>query len=123
MATTVATYSITIPAWVPPTANQLFRGTVRQRIKLGKACREMVGWYTLLARVPPAEGKRRVTLRLVLPKGRRFPDVDSLWKGLLDALVCAGALKGDSHLWGELAPVQFGRGAEWGTTITLEDVP
>ena len=70
--------------------------------------------------VPPATTKRRLTVLVVLPPKRRAPDPDALTKSLADALVHAGALKNDSHLWVEHGPVQFARGQRLTTFVTLE---
>src|SRR4051794_30798006 len=103
-------YRITIPAWIPPTVNELLRGTRRDRIRLAKEARQLVGGYALQAQVPPASCKRRVRLVIILPRGRRFPDVDAPFKSTLDALVACGVLRNDSHVWAELAPVRYVRG-------------
>src|SRR5437868_6189827 len=112
----MATYIIKIPNWHPPSLNTLLRGTRRQRIRLAQEARQLVRGYTLLARVPPAAGRRRVQLELVLEKGRRRPDVDASWKALL---VACGALRDDGPLWCELGPVAYARG-EPATVITVE---
>jgi Holliday junction resolvase RusA-like endonuclease len=70
--------------------------------------------------VPPATTKRRLTVLVVLPPKRRAPDPDALTKSLADALVHAGALHNDSHLWVEHGPVQFARGQRLTTYVTLE---
>ena len=122
MATTETLYTITIPRWLPPTANQLMRGKLRDRIKLGKAARQMVGWYWWESKHRLATGKRRVGLRVTAGPGRRFGDADAYWKSVLDALTACGAIRTDSHLWVELSPVEFVRGTEDETQITLEEL-
>jgi hypothetical protein len=111
---------LTIPGWVPATVNQLLR-SVRGRIRLKKADREVVAVYARLSGIPRATGQRRVGLTIVLGRGQRGCDGDAPWKSLLDSLVSAGLLVDDAPAWCELAPVKFRRG-ERGTEITLTDL-
>jgi Holliday junction resolvase RusA-like endonuclease len=114
---------IQIPDWLPPTVNQLTRGKLRHRIRLGKACRNMVAVYAYAAGVTPAEGKRRVTIRLFLGPQRKGADSDGYWKAILDSLVSARVLRDDSRHWCELAPVEFvEHSAADATTIIVEDI-
>jgi hypothetical protein len=73
----MALYRVEIPGWHPATVNQLLK-SVRGRIRLKKADRKWVGDYLgLLHRVPRAQGRRRVSLRIILGPGRKASDVDA----------------------------------------------
>jgi hypothetical protein len=114
-------HEFTISNWTPTPLNKLMR-SVRARIRLKKADRDLVAVYARQADVPRARGKRRVTLLVTLGPGQRGADVDSYWKSLLDALVYAQLLVDDSQYGVELAPVEFARGPALSTTIVLEDL-
>lgn len=88
-----------------------------------KADRQLVGYCCHHAGVPPATGKRRVKLTVVLGPRQRGPDPDAFWKSLLDALVACGALRGDSKEWVELPPVAYQRGRARSMHLILEDIP
>jgi Holliday junction resolvase RusA-like endonuclease len=73
--------------------------------------------------IPKAQGKRRVSLHIILDKGQRAPDPDAFFKSLCDALVHAEMLVDDNRQHVELAPVTFSRDWQhWGTRITLLDL-
>jgi Holliday junction resolvase RusA-like endonuclease len=117
-------YTLEIPRWHPATVNQLLR-SVRGRIRLKKLDRQMIWSYCRLQQIPPAQGKRRVTLTIVLAQHQRGadPDPDSYFKSLGDACVHAHLLINDSHLYVEWAPVKYERSpAGWGSRIMFEDV-
>jgi hypothetical protein len=116
------TWTIVINRWHPPTLNELTRGKLRARIRLGKSARNMIAVHALLAGVEPAEGKRRVTLHLALGPGRRGADVDAYLKALLDGLKDCRAIRDDSHHWCEIAPIRYARAVIDSTTILLEDM-
>src|SRR3990172_805721 len=110
-------YAIVIPNWQPTTLNQLMGGHYMHAHKLKKSDAEMIGGYARLARVPKAEGKRRVTLTITLVKRQRAGDPDCYWKSTLDGLVLAGMLRDDNRQNCELAPVGVARGEKRETTI------
>lgn len=114
-------WTLRIDGWRPARLNELLtvHWAVAQRRKNADALRLLVACQN--AKVPLAEGKRRVTLVWGLDKGERTPDADGLFKSLLDGLVRAGRLKDDNPKWLECAPVQFQRGQK-GIAVTLEDV-
>jgi hypothetical protein len=115
-------YTLEIPHWHPATVNALLR-SVRGRIRLKQQDRQMVWSYCRLQQIPPAKGKRRVTLTIVLPPHKKADDPDAYTKSLGDALVQAHLLVNDSYLWVEWMPVRFERSpASWGTRITFEDL-
>jgi len=73
-------------------------------------------------KVPKAQGKRRVSLEIVLGPRQRGGDPDSYWKLLLDNLKHLGLIRDDNKEWVELGPVTFSRGPQRATAITLEDL-
>ena len=116
-------YSLTIPNWIPARLNQM-KGHWSRGAALKKIDREMIAGYALQARdrIPQATSKRRVSLTITLANGERAGDPDAYFKSVNDALVHAGLLKNDSHLWVVLGDVVFERGAERATTIILQDL-
>jgi hypothetical protein len=115
-------FRLHIPSWHPARLNELLGCSWQRRHRLKKADRELVALYGKLARIPPATGRRRVCLHLVLGPGQRAGDPDAYWKSLLDALVACGLLVDDSRQWVELGEVTFSRGKARAAVITLEDV-
>lgn len=112
---------LAIPGFQPATLNELLRGW-RQAAKLKKRDRRVIGMYAMIAGIPKATGKRRVTLTIILGPRQRGADVDAWWKSTLDALKHCGAITDDDRHGVELAPVRYERGPERGTVIELEDV-
>lgn len=116
-------YVVVIPRWHPRRLNELLACRHwGKRHRLKKADQNMVAAYCHQAGVPLAAGKRRVSLRITLGPRQRGADPDAYWKVLLDALVECGRLKDDSRQWCEVTPVEYDRGPERVTTITMEDV-
>lgn len=115
------TYTLTIPNWHPARLNQWEGRHWSVKAKLKKGDRELVIFYSRLAGIPQAHGKRRVSLAVVLTKAQRSPDIDAFWKSTLDALVQAKLLKDDSPKWCELGSVEYERGSARATRITLEE--
>jgi hypothetical protein len=113
---------ITIPGWKPFTLNELLKVHWAKAGRMKAADRGMVAAYAILEGVPPATGKRRVSLRVVLPKGAKRWDLDNTWKSLLDACVQCKILKNDSPDWCETGDVEFVRGEVFETTILLEEM-
>ncbi len=115
-------HRLEIIGWLPPRLNQFTdrHWSVRKRAKDG--ARAMIGTYIRLGGTPPARGKRRVSLWICLPPGRRRPDPDAYWKVTLDCLVAAKALVDDGPRWCELGPVEYGRGPVERIVMTLEDL-
>ena len=60
--------------------------------RLKKADREVVGLHARLSGIPPATGRRRVSLVLTLAPRQRGGDPDAYWKSTLDALTACGLL-------------------------------
>jgi hypothetical protein len=115
-------HTLTIPDWQPHRLNQLLSCHWATRGRLKRQDREMIGTYALLAGIPKAKGKRRVSLLITLGPRQRGADPDAYWKSLLDALVHAGLLVHDSPKWCDLAPVRFQRGRRRQTAIRIEDL-
>jgi hypothetical protein len=97
--------------------------SVKAKICLKKHDREMVCAYAWQAKIPPATGKRRVSLHVTHGKGMREFDDDAPWKSLLDAMPHAKLIVDDSCKYVEHGPVTFSPDPKaWGTAIRLEDL-
>lgn len=120
----MATYRIEIPMWHPARLNAVVDRGWRKGWRLKKRDREMIAAHLPLFGVPPATGRRKVSLAIVLAKGQRAPDVDAFWKSTLDGLVKAGALVDDNRIGCQMGDVVFARSCDrrFSTTIILEDV-
>jgi hypothetical protein len=103
------TYTLTIDNWHPARLNAWDGRHWAVRARLKRADREIIGLYARLAGIPPATGKRRVSLRLTLGPRQREPDPDAFFKSVLDALVHAGLLVDDDRHGVELGDVAFQR--------------
>jgi hypothetical protein len=114
------THTLTIPKYRPPLTNELMFGPVGRRIRLQRECSQLFAYYAMLQLVPPATGKRRVSLVVTLSGRMRESDADSLWKATLDALVNCGLLLNDTVRGVELGSVTFERGEERCTKVILE---
>jgi hypothetical protein len=112
-----------LPAYRPPTLNQLMRGTLKARIRLAKECKQFVGAYARMQGTPPATGRRRVSLTIVLKGRQQEADVDAYFKSLLDALVHHGLLLSDRVEHCRLGDVTHTRLGVPGTRVYLEDLP
>jgi hypothetical protein len=113
---------LAIDRWQPTRLNQLLHEHWGKANRRKKADRELVGFYALIGKVPPATGPRRVSLRITLAPGQRAGDPDSYWKSTLDALVGVGLLLDDNRQNCELGGIDFDRGPERSTAILLEDL-
>ncbi|MHB8397367.1 MAG: RusA family crossover junction endodeoxyribonuclease [Candidatus Limnocylindrales bacterium] len=98
------------------------RGTIRARIRMERIDRNMIAAYMIQARIPRAQGRRRVDLHLTLGPRNKEGDVDAYWKGLLDGLVACGMLIDDRRQYCQLGDVTYERGAQKGAVIILTDV-
>jgi hypothetical protein len=81
----MTSYTLEIPRWRPALLNELMH-SVKGKIRLKKQDREMVCAYAWQAKIPPATGKRRVSLHVTLGKGMREFDYDAPWKSLLEPI-------------------------------------
>jgi hypothetical protein len=116
----MATYTLTIPDYLPVTLNQLL-GHWRRSRRRKRSDREVIWGYWFASGWPRASGRRRVSITLTQVNGRPR-DPDGARKSLLDALVHAGAIVDDSQRWLEEGPVTIEFGARRQTQIVLEDV-
>jgi hypothetical protein len=116
----VAVWTIELPCHTAR-LNELLR-SVKARVRLKKRDRGLVLVACRNVSLPPATGKRRVSLQVTLGSGQRRADPDAWWKSLLDALRHAHAIVDDGPRWCELGPVEYARGRV-GMVITLEDLP
>lgn len=103
----MATHVLYLPQYLPVALNKLLEGHRSQRGRLKQKQAELVRFYALSQELPAAKTKRRVDLRVVLPKGQRAWDPDAMWKGLLDALVSASLLVDDNPKWCQLGEVVY----------------
>jgi hypothetical protein len=117
----MATYTVEIPDFLPTRLNVLLRQHWAARRRTLRSEAGLVGHYARAARVPPARGRRRVSLRFESP--RTPGDPDARLKGLLDGLCRAGCLIDDASEYLELGSVESVRGQRRRTVITLRDLP
>lgn len=117
------TYIFSLPDFHLPLINQSRGKHWRHEHDLKMEAIDMLATYALLHSVPPAKGKRKVTITMHgWPGKRRLPDIDAPLKLGLDCLVRAGLLTDDGPdgLAG-MPVVEFVRSASKLTVITLED--
>ena len=122
MTTSATVCRLTVPNWHPVRLNQFIGRHWAVKHRLKKSDRVLLGWYAKIEGIPPATGKRRVSLVITLAPRHRAADPDAYWKSALDALTAAGLLVDDSPRWCELGAVEFRRGADRQTEIVLEDL-
>ncbi len=115
-------WTLEIPGWMPARLNQMTGRHWAKGHRLKKHDKEIIALAVALGGVPAARCRRRVSLLIVLPKGKRSPDPDAFDKSLRDALVACGALKNDSAAWVEGDDPRFARGKSLVTFLTLENV-
>lgn len=65
--------------------------------------------WILSKRIPLPTAKRRISLRITLPKGQRRWDIDALQKSTLDACKQAKLIRNDSEVWAEWGGVDYVR--------------
>jgi len=114
-------HRITIPKWAPARLNELMKNRWRCAALKKRDAALIVG-YRMLQGIPKATGKRRVTLEITFGTGVRAGDPDAYNKSLLDALVNAGLLIGDTYNGVEVMPARYFRAEDTSTTIILEDI-
>jgi hypothetical protein len=101
----VSKHALTIDRWHPARLDQWDGRHWSVRARLKRVDRQIVGLYARTAGIPPATGKRRVSLMLTLGPRQRGGDPDAYWKSILDALVHDGLLLDDSRQRVELGAV------------------
>jgi hypothetical protein len=115
-------HRLTIPRWHPARLNEIMGRHWAIGHKRKRADAITIGWHAKASEIPHAEGRRRVSLVIVLGPRQRAGDPDAYWKSTLDGLVLAGLLRNDSSRWCELGTIEFRRGTEHATEIILEDL-
>ncbi len=115
-------WTIRIPGWHPTSVNKLIGGHWSIGRKKKKADMAVIGLYVQRCGIPPAVGKRKVSVHFVLAPKQRASDPDNVCKVLFDGLVHAGAIRDDNRKWIEQTPPTFSRGAERVTFITVEEI-
>ncbi len=115
-------HKLVIPGWHPCRLNELIGVHWATRVKLKRGDLDLVAAYAKMQSIPPATGRRRVSLRLTLAPRQRAGDPDAYWKSTLDALAASKLLVDDSRTWCELGEITFERGSERKTVIELEDI-
>jgi hypothetical protein len=115
-------WEVFIDGYQPCTLNEMIGRHPMVIHRRKKKDRGVIAAAFLIARVPRATTKRRVTLTITLGPRQREHDDDNVWKSLLDACVFIGALVDDKPKWLERMPVQYERGERRSTRITLEDI-
>jgi hypothetical protein len=112
-------YTFTVPDFLPVRLNVLLRAHWSKRNRLLKDDSFLIGLAFRASGIPPAEGRRRLSVCYRSPRPPR--DADASLKGLLDALVACRALRDDSPAWCELGRLTFDVGPR-ATVIGLEDL-
>lgn len=115
-------YAFTIEGFSPQSLNRFTKGKVRRGIRARTGDRDLVCYYAKLSGIPPATGKRRVSLHITLPRGVRAIDPDNAYKAIFDGLKQAGAIRNDSYLWVEIGEYRIIRGTCRQTVIILDDL-
>jgi hypothetical protein len=116
------TYTLTVPDWQPARLNQFVGRHWSSGHRLKKADRLLLAGHAMAAGIPPASGKRRVSLCITLSARQRAGDPDAYWKSVLDGLVAARLLIDDNRQHAQLGTVEFLRGDARQTTIILEEL-
>ncbi len=120
----MATHTFWIPRFRPVRLNQLLYRHWQAVRRLKHGDEQLVGHYFRQSGIPPATGKRRVSLVIRLKPRAKQADDDAIWKCLLDGLVRAHALRDDNRAGVEMGSIEYERGKidDWGTLIILEDL-
>lgn len=114
-------HHITIDNWRPARDNQLMEGHWTTKHKLKSSDAEVIGTYAKLQDVPPAKGRRRVSMEIVLAGRWKKADPLAYAKSLLDALKTCRLLVDDSDAYMVWGGVTYSKGPPQ-TTIVLEDL-
>lgn len=115
------TQTLTIHGWLPTRLNQLI-GHRRKAGALKKRDRIVISNAARFQGIEMASGPRKVGIELTFGKGDRSGDPDAYYKSLLDGLVHAGLLTGDTYRRVQFTQPVFKRASKRKTVITLEDV-
>lgn len=112
---------VEIPGWVPPSLNTYLGQHWSVGAKVKKRVAHVVAVACLVAQVPKATTRRRLSVHLSLPRGRKAPDEDNIGKALRDALTACGAIHDDAPEWVESGPYTQSVGP-LGTILRLEEI-
>jgi hypothetical protein len=115
-------WTLAVDGWLPPSLNVLLRMHWARRAKLKSGVYLLVWVLGREAGIPPATGKRRVSLRLTVVNRSHAMDPDNALKVLMDACVQAKFLVDDRAEFCELGRVEIVKGARKRTEIVLEDL-
>lgn len=110
-----------LPAFTPPSVNKAMFASVKQRSRIQRGTRDIIGCEARRQGIPLATCKRRLSLVVTLGKGQRKLDRSNVFKVVEDALVCTGLLVDDTDRWVEHGNVTWERG-ERRTQVLLEDL-
>ena len=114
--------TLIIPKFWPARLNQYLGRHWAIGHKKKKEDRAMIYVEMRRQNVSRAEGKRRVSLILVMGPQNRRADPDACLKSLLDALVETGLLLSDDERHLEIGCYHSEKGPEMATVIILEDL-
>ena len=103
--------AIYVPGWMPRSLNPSQGHHWAVKAKYKKADRTAIADAVLFGGTRRhGNRRRRVSMTIILPPGKRCPDDDNLWKGVLDGLVHAGVLFNDSPTWVQRGKITYARG-------------
>jgi hypothetical protein len=114
-----------IPDWCPALINEWEGRHWGIKAKLKKSDREIVGFYFSESGMRKASGPRRLSIKLILAKGKRLPDSDAPLKSARDSLKQCGAILDDTPALCYQGPVEYARAlldCQPGTMMLLEDL-
>jgi len=93
-------WTVVIPGWIPANKNLKARGPWKWH-RARKRDNTVIATALVLAGVPPAWGKRRVSLAAEKQNARNLPDPQNLEESFFDSLECGKFLIKDSPEWME----------------------
>lgn len=116
-------WAITIPGWRPVSTNKLVGKHHMKAASHKRTDRDMVMAFAAGYDVPPAVGKRRISLEITLVAPMKKYDPDNYWKSTNDACKHAGLIHNDTEEWVEDGTVtQTMGGSMLITTIIIEEL-
>lgn len=117
----LARWEVEIAGWVPPNLNRMLYKHWSRARNLKRGVAGVVAVECLRAGVARASGRRKLSIEVRTPPGRKHPDHDNILKALLDALRDCGAIvdDGPDHL--EIGPYAPTTG-RLATILTIEDL-
>ena len=100
-----------LPNYTPTSVNKLLSMHWGSRGKVKRGDMDIIAHFASVQKLPRATGRRKVTIRVVWPRGARMPDPDNIKKVLLDGFVAASLLVDDSIKWCQVEPIEYFRHA------------